>query len=347
MRPMREQDLDSAISEIIQACSDSNGTNRPFFFIVGAGLSYPIIETASGLMDECKAKALKNGKSAEPTSQNHIDTYSHWMDAAFPHAEQRRKYLQEKVQNKNISPATLRLAHLLQDGRIARTVVTPNFDDFLTRALTLFGVPHIICDHPHTVRRLATQSETRQILHVHGTYWFYDCCNLKGEIEQRTQDSATSVSSFLANLLWQSSPIVIGYSGWEDDVIMTALKSRLTDQVLPFNIYWFCYDRKELQKLPEWLTGHQSVRFVIPKISSNNNNLDSPISSDGPPGSRLHAATVLSEFVQSLNLDVPALFNDPLRFLMHITNCGTLISIMRARTDVSVSYLRGRVLIRA
>jgi hypothetical protein len=133
------------------------------------------------------------------------------MDAAFPQAEQRRKYLQEKVQGKNISPATLRLAHLLQDGRIARTVVTPNFDDFLTRALTLFGVPHIICDHPHTVRRLATQSETRQILNVHGTYWFYDCCNLKGEIKQRTQDGAASVSSFLANLLWQSSPIVIGH----------------------------------------------------------------------------------------------------------------------------------------
>jgi hypothetical protein len=118
---MRERDLDSAISEIIRACPDSNGANPPFFFIVGAGLSHPIIETASGLMNECKAKALKNGKSAEPPSQDRMDTYSHWMDAAFPHAEQRRKYLQEKIQNKNISPATLRLAHLLQDGRIART----------------------------------------------------------------------------------------------------------------------------------------------------------------------------------------------------------------------------------
>lgn len=314
MRPMREQDLDSAISEIIEACSDSSGTNRPFFFIVGAGLSVPIIETASGLIDECKAKALKNGKSAEPASQDRMDTYSHWMDAAFPHAEQRRKYLQEKVQDKNISPATLRLAHLLQDGKIARTVVTPNFDDFLGRALTLFGVPHIICDHPHTVRRLATQSETVQILHVHGTYWFYDCCNLKGEIKQRTQDGAASVSSFLEDLLWQSSPIVIGYSGWEGDVIMAALKSRLTKQVLPFNMYWFCYDRNDLEKLPDWLTKHQSIRFVIPKLSSNNNSFDLAISLDGPPGSRLDAATVLSEFVRSLNLDTPKLFNEPLRF---------------------------------
>lgn len=103
---MRERDLDSAISEIIHACSDSTGANPPFFFIVGAGLSHPIIETASGLMGECKAKALKNGKSAEPPSQDRMDTYSYWMDAAFPHAEQRRKYLQEKVQNKNISLAT-------------------------------------------------------------------------------------------------------------------------------------------------------------------------------------------------------------------------------------------------
>jgi hypothetical protein len=47
MRPMHERDLDSAISEIIQACPDSNVANPPFFFIVGAGLSHPIIETAS------------------------------------------------------------------------------------------------------------------------------------------------------------------------------------------------------------------------------------------------------------------------------------------------------------
>jgi tetratricopeptide (TPR) repeat protein len=309
---MSEQDLDLAISEIIHACSSDE--TPPFFFIVGAGLSHPIIETASGLVAECRAKAFKNGKSTEPSSQDPMDTYSHWMDAAFPHAEQRRKYLQQKIQNKNISPATLLLAHLLEDGRIARTVVTPNFDDFLTRALTLFGVPHVICDHPHTVRRLAAQPETRQILHVHGTYWFYDCCNLKGEIEQRTQDGAASISSFLANLLWQSSPIVIGYSGWEDDVIMTALKLRLTEQVLPFNIYWFCYDHIELQKLPDWLTGHQSIRFVIPKVSSNSNAPESPMSLDGPPGSRLDAVTILSGFVQGLELKAPPLFDDPLRF---------------------------------
>jgi tetratricopeptide (TPR) repeat protein len=325
MGPMHERDLDSAIIEIIQACPDSNGTTSPFFFIVGAGLSHPIIETASGLMDECKAKALKSGNSTDPPSQDRMATYSHWMAAAFPHAEQRRKYLQEKVQNKNISPATLRLAHLLHNGRIARTVVTPNFDDFLTRALTLFGVPHIMCDHPHTVRRLATASEIRQILHVHGTYWFYDCCNLKAEIEQRTQDSAASVFSFLANLLWQRSPIVIGYSGWEDDVIMTALKSRLAEQVLPFNMYWFCYDRDELQKLPGWLTGHQSIRFVVQKTSSNIAAIESPMSLGAPPGSYLDAVTVLSGFIQNLKLDVPPLFNDPLRFFANQIECNICV----------------------
>jgi tetratricopeptide (TPR) repeat protein len=321
---MRELDLDSAISEIIQACPDSNDANPPFFFIVGAGVSRPIIETASGLMDECKAIALQNGKTAKPSSQDRMDTYSHWMDAAFPQAEHRREYLQKKIQGKNISPATLRLAHLIDHGRIARTVVTPNFDDFLTRALTLFGVSHIVCDHPHTVRRLATQSENRQILHVHGTYWFYDCCNLNGEIEQRTRDGAAAVFSFLTNLLWQSSPIVIGYSGWKSDVIMTALKARLTDQVLPYNIYWFCHDHNELVDLPDWLKEHQSVRFIVPKISSNSNDPKSPMSLDGssePPmssgdssGSNLEAVTVLSRFVQRLELKEPPLFNDPLRF---------------------------------
>ena len=41
MRPMHERDLDSAISEIIQACPDSNGANPPFFFIVRAAYLIP------------------------------------------------------------------------------------------------------------------------------------------------------------------------------------------------------------------------------------------------------------------------------------------------------------------
>lgn len=311
--------LDSAVSEIVDACAwcAVNGKYpSPFFFVAGAGVSHPTIPLAGHLENECKAIAHKKGRFAEPLTQDAIDRYSHWLEAAFPHSEQRREYLQKKIHQKPIAPASLRLAHLLSDGQISKLIVTPNFDDFVTRALALFGEPPIVCDHPGTIRRLNPQSMERQILHVHGTYWFYDCCNLKGEIAQRASENdgrgGLTVASFLSNLLWHRSPLVIGYSGWENDVIMTALRSRLVGQILPFNIYWFCYERKNVETLPAWLKTHENVRFVMPD-SAGSVSADSAIGLGNDPGQTLDAQAVLGKFIRQLKLEAPLIFRNPQR----------------------------------
>jgi tetratricopeptide (TPR) repeat protein len=318
---MRLLNLDKAVNEIVEVCLTprDRGGGSPFFFITGAGIAHPTVPLASGLESECKDIARKKGGFDEPSTQDPIDRYSHWLEAAFPHAEQRRRYLQEKIHGKAISPGSLRLAHLLHDGQISRLLVTPNFDDFVARALALFGEPAIVCDHPATIRRLTLPSIRPQILHVHGTYWFYDCCNLRGEITQRARGNepieALTVSSFLSNLLWHRSPLVVGYSGWEDDVIMTTLKSRLVGQVLPFNIYWFCHERAALKHLPSWLTTHSDVRFVVPdSTASADHSPDAPIGPDVASPGALDAAMVLGKFIQRLKLPSPPLFDNPLTF---------------------------------
>ncbi|HEX3092154.1 MAG TPA: SIR2 family protein, partial [Candidatus Angelobacter sp.] len=219
---MYELDLESAVSEISQACENRPGKQSPFFFIVGAGISAPTIPLASEIELECKAIAAKHRRSGEPESKSPIDSYSHWFELAFPNAEQRQRYLRSKIQGKLISPAVFRLAHLLLSRKAGNIVVTPNFDDFLSRALTLFGEQHVISDHPSTVGRISLEADDIQILHVHGTYWFYDCCNLKAEIAKRADhihSGPVTIAAFLEHLLWNRSPIVLGYSGWEGDVI--------------------------------------------------------------------------------------------------------------------------------
>src|SRR5439155_7544974 len=107
-----------------------------------------------------------------------------------------------------------------------------------------------------------------QIVHVHGSYLFYDCANLRGEIVGRAQlDRETSLTmvGLLDNVLWARSPIVVGYSGWEGDVIMSALKRRLGGgQPLGHTVYWVCYKREAAAQLPEWLRANGNVRFVVP-----------------------------------------------------------------------------------
>jgi tetratricopeptide (TPR) repeat protein len=317
----REIDLATAISEIKQACEETEDGKSPFFIIAGAGISAPIIPLASEIARECKEIAAKHNRTAEPVSKLLLDSYSHWFEIALPQARQRQRFFKERIVGKPISHANFRLAHLLSEKRLATVVVTPNFDDFLPRALTLFGVPHIICDHPNTVERIDPESPEVQIVHVHGTYWFYDGCNLRGEIEARTEDSrerAVTMTSLLGSILSRHSAIVIGYAGWEGDVIMTALKRRLQSR-LPNNLYWFCYRRSDAEALPDWLKNHRDVRIVLPAAPLSKPDSQpasaaklATTAADAEP--TLTAQSVLDKLVGAFTEKSPALTLDPIGF---------------------------------
>lgn len=48
------------------------------------------------------------------------------------------------------------------------------------------------------------------------------------------------------------SPLVIGYSGWENDVIMSELKERFK-MPLKYKMYWFCHNEEDYKNLPLWI----------------------------------------------------------------------------------------------
>ena len=264
---MRLIELDKAADQIRRACA--RGGPHPFFFIVGAGLSSPPIPLASEIEEHCRNTAKAYAARDDSLGMTAIDRYSHWFDRAYEQPILRQEYLRGLIEGSAISHANFRLAHLLLDKTISNIVVTPNFDDFLSKALTLFGAPPIVCDHPKTVERINPEQPDIQILHVHGTYWFYDCCNLRDEIENRAKTSEqtnTTMAFKLDDILSRRSPLVIGYSGWEGDVIMSALKRRLQSD-LPYNLYWFCYKHGVIDSLPTWLKSHPRVYLVTPRAN--------------------------------------------------------------------------------
>jgi len=297
---------------------------RPFFFLVGAGISYPPIPLASSIEEECRRLATDELPSVEPGALKPIDTYSYWFDQAYPHPLQRQLYLRQLIQRRTISHASFRLAHLLLDRRIANVVVTLNFDDFISRALALFGRSYIVCDHPATVERISPEQDDIQILHVHGTYWFYDCANLRSEIADRalaSMQTNRTMAYKLDDVMERSSPIVIGYSGWEEDVVMTALRRRLSS-TLPYRMYWFCYQDPKPDSFPEWLVTHPQVFFITPSAQKG----ESAQAATPPPptaegtgeerkrGATLDATLVLERLIREFKLEAPQLFTDPLEF---------------------------------
>jgi tetratricopeptide (TPR) repeat protein len=261
---MQSIDLKTAVTKIYQIVDQRRKLSlpSPFFFIAGAGVSNPPIPLAWEIEEQCKQVAQSYDDTNSPELKTTMDSYSHWLGMAYPSSEGLQRYLRGLMENKPISKANLRLAHLLLDGRLARTVFTPNFDDLLPKALELFGQRPLVCDHPLTVGRIRIESNDIQIIHVHGSYWFYDCCNLRQEIAERAGYGPVSV--LLDQSIRDHSPIVVGYSGWDGDILMSALKRRLSVGKLGTPAFWFCYKQESLDALPDWLTQSNEVFFVLP-----------------------------------------------------------------------------------
>jgi len=268
---MRVVDLKLAAIDIRRTLNLRRMPVSPFFFMVGAGISNPPIPLAAEIQEKCKIEAQNIGKTTPPPSTSPIDGYSHWFEQAYPNPADRQGFLREVMEHALISPASFRLAHLLLNKSVTNLVVTANFDDFVARALSLFGLRAIVSDHPRMLERIDPGSADVQVIHLHGSYWFYDCCNLRDDIEeraQRSQDTYSSMHDKLGQILETRSPLVVGYSGWEGDVFMCALRSRLSERSLGFNLYWFCYNRQDAENLTHWLVkhrlSHRYIRIVLP-----------------------------------------------------------------------------------
>ena len=329
-------DLKTAARQIKASCEIKRERKErpPFFFITGAGLSAPSVPLAAEIVQHCKTRATElYGITAPPPSASALDSYSHWLAHAYPNAEERRHYLQSMIERKAITPGNLRLAHLLLNQTPSHLVITTNFDDLLSRALFLFGKQHVLCDHPSTIGRIQPEREQDiQIVHVHGSYWFYDCCNLKDEIAARAQRSAAlpfDMAAFLDHVLHNRSPLVLGYSGWEGDVVMSALRRRLyhNDQpnALGYNVYWFVYDRTHIASLPEWLRDHANVVFVAkpepaPEPAKSAGERMAALRSTGFEKEQrdlvLPAHEAFDELIRAFDLPTPELLHNPLNFFI-------------------------------
>jgi tetratricopeptide (TPR) repeat protein len=316
----RTIDLHTAVYEIRTAYPNRQHS-QPFFFIVGAGISTPTVPLASQIVEACRLKVGDQLGLPVPPAKP-LDQYSFWFDRAYPQLIDRQRYLRTFIENKPLPDACLRLAHLLGSGQIANLLVTPNFDDFVGRALGIFSSTYSVCDHPETVDRINLVSADLKIVHVHGSYKFYDCLNLTEEIASRARLSAVTtrtMAAFLDRALSFSSPLVVGYSGWEDDVIMSALRRRLSGSSLPYRAYWFCHTNEsvhDLQARVPWLVDHPDVRLVVPSVPERQpeSSTASAFDSSTDPQPMLSARSVFEELSRAFTLTEPELTVDPLGF---------------------------------
>ncbi len=112
---------------------------------------------------------------------------------------------------------------------------------------------------------LASKFE-KQVIHLHGSYKFYNCKNTNAEIDASSSAQvfeSVIVDDFFSSLMPERMPIVIGYAGWSQDIFMKHLAKVAKRQQLQRNAYWFCYSANAINGLPKEITEHPNIRFVI------------------------------------------------------------------------------------
>ena len=294
----------------------------PYFFIAGAGISAESVKTAAQITSECRRICRKTQYSS--TDGDAEEQYLYWLESAFPHKETRKRYIENLIKDKKIPESAIKLANILQSRKVSNLVVTPNFDTFVYQALKLFGENNVlVADSCKSAGKLNIENNSLNILHVYGTYEFYDCCALNYLKERNnSEDELFSVRSFLRTALNGMSPVVIGYSGWENDVIMSELKERFK-MSLKYKMYWFCHTEEDYKNLPSWLKYYDKERkitrddvvFVLPKEDNVYGfEMDDNLSYTDIDET-LDAGDIFSSFIKEFDVKSPEIIRNPLKFL--------------------------------
>lgn len=174
----------------------------------------------------------------------------------------------------------------------------------------------ISVDNPTSVPKLNIDNDAINIVHVHGTYEFYDCCNLSWEITERAnEDGFFTIKSFLTNVLSNMSPIIIGYSGWEKYIIVNVLKERLK-MPLKHKLYWFCYSKESFENIPQSIKelGNDDIVFVLPNGIKSLESTDDNAQMNNIFDEKLEATKIFNKMISEFNIGVPDILENPIEF---------------------------------
>lgn len=96
--PSQTLNLNQAIYEITDALSERD---NPFYFIVGAGISYDSVPLARDIIEMCKEKLKKNKVNINiDAGLQGADEYSFWLDKAYPQLISRQRFFRELMKIK-------------------------------------------------------------------------------------------------------------------------------------------------------------------------------------------------------------------------------------------------------
>lgn len=229
----------ATVSQLVQAVAEA----KKYAFLIGAGTSRPKpaeIPTGGELIDiwrqECYKLVDPNEEidewiaTKEKTLADDQTEYGFWFEERHPTRGQRRKRIQELVEDAEPTLGHILLATMMNEGYVPNAL-TPNFDDLLFDAFYLFleDKPHLV-DHQAIAPEFKLTRERPAIIKLHGDY-LYD--NLQNTTEE-TKALEPAMEDALRQTVTEYGLVVIGYSGTDDSIMDPLLEADLSE----YGVYW-------------------------------------------------------------------------------------------------------------
>lgn len=167
---------------------------------------------------------------------NTFPEYGYYADKAYLDNESRRKYFEKLFNGKQPNLGYKVIAFFAERG-IFKILLTTNFDGFIVRSLSDFGVPYkeISLETDNSIHDPMSRQKT-YVVALHGDYKYNALKNTDDELSRQSKEFEMAIHRQLYN----KHLIVIGYSG-RDVSLMHAIKSAYMDKGSG-KLFWCSFD---------------------------------------------------------------------------------------------------------
>lgn len=163
------------------------------------------------------------------------EEYSFFAERAYPISDDRRKYFQSLIENKE-PYVGYKLLCLLAEHNIIKSVWTTNFDGLIVRSAHQNRLTPIEINLDNVDRIYRNQSNKELLaIALHGDYKFSSLKNTTDELDTQNEVFVETLSNYHID----KNLIIIGYSG-RDKSLMDALKDAFTRKGAG-RLYWCGY----------------------------------------------------------------------------------------------------------
>lgn len=228
---MKKEDITENLESLAYVITEAKEERKGLTVFLGAGMSVSAgVPSAKDIIKDILSnkRYTANPKIKELTDKQRED-YAKVMSCLRP--SQRKELFTKYISKSKVNVAHIYLAHMMKEGYVDY-VLTPNFDDLMLRALSLFNIFPPVYDLAMLDSLDNTTLDKQTIVYLHGRHNGLWQLNTGEEMDKvNDNDICQRLFAKIQDRPW----LVVGYSGSDKIFDHICKQGRFTN-----GLYWVC-----------------------------------------------------------------------------------------------------------